>query len=443
MSNKETSESPMVKEREPFSSEKLNLIFQIDPDKPNHLLKKETNHIEYKQSFHYESFDTHARTFAALANTEGGYLVFGVVDETRELLGLLDDRFEKLDPRIPTEFLNSRFSPEIQWASYTHKIGENEFGLIYVWPSDNKPVIAKTNGIRINEGQIFYRYRGSTENIKYPELQQIFADYRRKEQELWLRHLKRLATIGVENAAIFNPIDGTVTGKGGTFIIDASLLPNLQFIREGEFKESEGSPAIRLVGDAEILAAGAIAATETKLKPTLIRTPQIIEAFIRRIKVMSPTEYIKAACYESSPYIPIYYYAYLSNISCENMIVLINQTKGPSKHTLLNKIDEDDSHIKYYSLPKSEEAVNKRLVLKDLIINAELNINRDVNPVNLFEAIQLLQKEEINQDYLFTILVDIYNMYWNDQPIIRTFLRKAICHIDYVLFKNELVENGG
>ncbi len=430
------------KEREPFSEVNIKMLFEINPNKQNFLVYKETNYVEYKQSFHFEAFETHARTFAALANTNGGYLIFGVVDETREMVGLLDDKFEKLDPRIPTEYLNSKFAPEIHWASYITIINDKQFGVIYVWPSDNKPVVAISSGTRIVEGQIFYRYRGRTETIKYSELRNIFDEYRKKEQELWLRHLKRLATIGVENAAIFNPLDGTVTGKGGTFIIEASLLPKLQFIKEGDFRESEGAPAIRLVGDAEILAAGAIAATEYKLKPTLIREQQIIESFLNKEKVTSPSEFIKAACYESTPYLPIYNFALLANYDYIAMINFITETRGPGKQSLLNRISEDDIHTRYFSLPKSEEAASKRIVIKDSILKNEHDIVSKFSLTHLLEAIQLLSGEEIENHSVIDLLKNIYNNHWNEKSAIRSYIRKTICHVDYMCYKHLLNSKG-
>ena len=79
-------EDYLLHENNPFSEKQLTGLFELHPSNPSRLLNKESNNVEYKLTFHFESFDNHARTFAAFANTNGGYLIFGVNDETRELV---------------------------------------------------------------------------------------------------------------------------------------------------------------------------------------------------------------------------------------------------------------------------------------------------------------------------------------------------------------------
>src|ERR1019366_3508027 len=101
--------------KKPFAPEVLEDIFKFDSDNAMRLASRESSKLDFKESFNLGSADEYARTMAAFANTAGGYLVFGVKDSPRELLGLKTDNFEKADPAKLTNALNERFSPEIMW----------------------------------------------------------------------------------------------------------------------------------------------------------------------------------------------------------------------------------------------------------------------------------------------------------------------------------------
>lgn len=53
------------------------------------------------------------------------------------------------------------------------------------------------------------------------------------------RHIENIIRNGIENTAILNLKTGEVEGKSGNFVIDESLLPKIQFIKEGEFVEKK------------------------------------------------------------------------------------------------------------------------------------------------------------------------------------------------------------
>ena len=63
------------------------------------------------------------------------------------------------------------------------------------------------------------------------------------------RHIENIIRNGIENTAILNLKTGEVEGKSGNFIIEEELLSKIQFIKEGEFVEKKGAPALRLMGN--------------------------------------------------------------------------------------------------------------------------------------------------------------------------------------------------
>jgi len=416
----------------PLSDEAIGYLLEVDPEDLSCLRRNESNSVEYKKSFGLKSLDIYARTLAGYANADGGYLVFGIDDTTKEILGLQNDHFDRLDPRILTEYLNSRFAPEIKWGSLLVHRDEFKIGVLYAYPAQNKPIIAISNGGRIREADIYFRYNGRTEHIKYPELRALLDEERRKEQAIWLKHLRRLATIGVDNAAVLSLSDGVASGKSGAFVIDSEILPQLQFIREGEFQEHIGAPTIRIIGDAEIVAVGQVEPARTQLRPVFISRTDIVKSFLEQSPTTEPLEYIRAICFEQTPYLPIYYFARLAAITIDDLLNLVENSQGNGKLLLLKRLQEDIGHSRYYQLPKSDIAASKRLKLVQQIQSQTLDLDNLESPSELFEAIQLLDTSSIEDSYILSILRRLFDEFSGVGGNVATLLRKAICHIDYI-----------
>jgi len=325
INNKSLSKNPLASigdHDSPFILESIKCIFETTSKDSEQIKCRESSRLDFKQSFSWGSRDEYARTMAAFSNTEGGYLVFGVRDNPRELVGLKNDKFEQIDQAKISSYLNDLFSPEIHWEMYTHEVQDKSFGLIYTHKATKRPIIATRNGDReIKEGDIFYRYRGQTKRIKYAELSGIIEDQITEEREYWVKHLEQIANIGAKNAAIFNIETGEVRGSGGSFYLDEALLPRLQFIKDGEFHETKGAPVLRVVGEVKTVKPGIILPTKTVEKPVLIRTPEIVYAFLDKKEVSGPIEYIKSICFEPSAYLPVYYYISLEDSYLPSLLV--------------------------------------------------------------------------------------------------------------------------
>lgn len=419
----------------------INRIFRIDENAPDRLVTRESSSVEFKANFsrNRNTWNSYGKTIAAFANAKGGCLVFGVSDRPRRLDGMSNNYFESLDPQELTNFLNEKFSPEIRWSLATHEIEDKKFGILLVEENVSKPVMAIANGgDKIFEAEIYYRYRGRSEKIKYPELQEILDSQRQKEQDLWMRHLQRIATIGVHDAAIFNPDDGTVSGKGGTFIIDRKLLPKLSFIREGEFREVTGAPAIKIVGEAQILAAGEITGTEY-IERKAIRMNEIIEFFLLQKMPSEPTFFIEQACYEQSGFLPLYYYAGIEGLDFHELKQIIDSqnSRNQSKNKILERLASEDKSL-YMEIP---DTGTTSAMTKDRLRKAFIEKTLDDSEIEDFadiryrlEALRSLEKHEIDIDYIFPILSHYYKTLWDGSSTFRDSLRKAICYLDKELF---------
>lgn len=224
-------------------------IFMLHDSIPNRIVSRESSWLEFKESFNWGSNNKYAKSMAAFANNCGGYIVFGIKDQPRELVGLNNNNFETIDESRISSYLNNAFAPEINFEKFTTEVNSKEVGIIYVRQEKSKPIVCIKNDDELKEADIYYRYNARSEKIKYSELKKIFESIKEEVQKSWMEHFERISKIGPTNAAILDTLAGDITGRGGTIIIDKKLIPKLKFIKEGNFQES-GGPVLKLIGDA-------------------------------------------------------------------------------------------------------------------------------------------------------------------------------------------------
>jgi len=235
----------------------------LDVDERGYIRKREGITLEFKESFGFASLPRYMRTIAAFANNRGGVILFGITNSPRRAVGIDAERFDLIDPEKITSALNECFDPAIMWGMGTFSEGGKTFGYFYVREARDKPVICrKTHDKYLKSGEIYFRYHAQSRVIGYTELRKIIDAAIEKERTLWLRHLSQIARIGPRNVAFLDLISGGVSHgeMKATFVIDEDLLKRMKneviFLDEGVFKEKEGAPALRLVGD--IIPAGKV-----------------------------------------------------------------------------------------------------------------------------------------------------------------------------------------
>ncbi len=217
---------------------------------------RESTSLEFKESFGFKSLGKYLKTISAFANTQGGLVVFGVTDNPRLLKGIDRERFEQIKIEQLSTYLSEYFSPEIHWDIGVVRYKRKYYGFIGIEESDDKPVICKKNsGDSLKDGDIYYRYRGASRRIEFPELKRMQLEIREKERRLWMEHIERISRVGPQNVALLDLYSGKMESSniGGNFVIDEELLANLKddvtFVQEGNFSEAEGAPTLKLVGN--------------------------------------------------------------------------------------------------------------------------------------------------------------------------------------------------
>ena len=235
-----------------MTEEQFQQIIEMKAD--GRLKHRESKTIEFKANFNINSMNHYSKTFASFANSSGGIIIFGIKDKPREPIGMSNDNFENIDPEQITNFLNTHYSPEIIWEMYSFTVDTKKYGVFIIEESKNKPIMCtkETNKQVTREGDIYYRYSGRSEKIKYPDLKNIFDSNRETEQKKWMEHIESIAKIGPQNIALIDILRGNIQNtQDKQIIIDKELLKQINFIQEGKFVEKDGAPALKLIGNVE------------------------------------------------------------------------------------------------------------------------------------------------------------------------------------------------
>ena len=78
------------------------------------LKSRESNTIEFEEAFNKNSTAKYAKAVAAYSNNRGGYIIYGVKDNPRTLVGLKNDNFENMSQEQFSDAINSLFAPAIE-----------------------------------------------------------------------------------------------------------------------------------------------------------------------------------------------------------------------------------------------------------------------------------------------------------------------------------------
>lgn len=448
----------------PFSKTKISHIFRFRSKESMRIKTRESTKIEFKESFNWANKSIYAKTMAAFSNAKGGYIIFGVTDSPREAKGLVSNNFEDTDEEKITSYLNENFSPEIKWNKETVTIRDKIFGLIYIFESENKPIVCTKNDKKNKESDIYYRYNGRSEKIKYAELKSILVREREKEKLLWMDHISKIASIGANNITMLDLNKGALNVSGKDIFVDENILEEINFIREGEFNEVKGAKTLKVIGEVKEISGLPVLPFRTKKEG--IRTREIIEALLsgKLHEGTSAREYLDSLPYERSKFMPIFIFLEIGDISKDEAIKifknsdttdtqqktgLIERINDPRNFTigsLISKVIESKikfSNYKDYDNYIEENDITDKKVKRSLLYNLMVsNLQEglfdyiDYVPDLICETVTLLTQGEIedNREFLKDLLLEIFDSSYGS---IAQEYRYAISHIDELLYRSK------
>lgn len=228
----------------------LQKIFTLNSK--GHIKARESSTNEFKEAFNWGNKADYAKTMAAFANNKGGFLIFGIKDSPKVPIWLQSDGFENRDPAEISNYLRLQFLWDISFETWIHEFDEKKFGYIYIREAITKPLVCSKDDGRekqLKEGDIYFRDGARSKKIDWTTLMYLIENERTKERSRWMWLFEKIGKIWVQNAGLLNLKSGEVSGEWGSFLIDEDLLSKIQFIKEGYFSETEGAPALKLVGE--------------------------------------------------------------------------------------------------------------------------------------------------------------------------------------------------
>ena len=293
----------------------------------------------------------------------------------------------------------------------------------------------------MNEGDIYYRYGGRSEKIKYSELQSIIDERRQKEEKNWIKLLSEISKIGVENSAIMDLKSGKIGDGSPNIIIDEKLLKQIKFIREGHFDEISGDPTLKIIGEISDVSSGRVIISEsTKKTMKAIEQTDLILNFLCQTKIDEPFEYIRYMCSSNTSYLPIYYYINCMGVSINNIILklerLTSRTYTYSKRKLITRLS--GKIIKKLNPPENDTPSSRQ---KSVFYSYWLSENLPSEISNIkycIESILYMSETEIvtHKSYILKSMSVLFKKYYDSSSDVASSFRKVICRLDEVIYFN-------
>lgn len=439
--------------KHPLTREALGNIFHTNSNDPTKITSRESSTVEFKESYNIKNMTMYLRTMAAFANNKGGYIIFGVKDKPRQLIGLNDNslnQFEDLPVEKLTNLLSEYFSPEITWEHCTFEFRSMKFGIIYVFSGKHKPCVCKkpydNPKYPLKAGDIYYRYGGRSEKIHYEELMKILNESREQERREWLRLLQRIGKIGVENAALLDIHSGELSGHSGAVVIDKDLLDKIAFIQEGRFVETGGMPTLRVIGKVSAVNTGKIIVQEkTRKVVRAIEVSDIVGAFLKKMTVDEPLEYVKRICSELSANYPIYYFIQQSQKTIPEVLRQVQNihSRKQGKNYLIKRLNGQRIQLEKNPTTKTY-AGQEKLKYRKQWIKEEVDVTAVEGLKYCLEALLSLSDTEIgeHEKYIRICLWEIFQEnYEKADGNVASLIRKTICRVDEVLYLESEASN--
>ena len=147
----------------------------------------------------------------------------------------------------------------------------------------SRPTIAtKNEGNLIREGDIYFRYPGQSARIKYSDLRAILDARDAHARQQILPMVEKLLSLGPRDAMVADLANGNLSDDRRSILIGEDLLNRIKFIREGQFKEVDGEPTLKLVGEVQ-----PIATPGQKVEKGFVTPSDLIHQFL---DLSSPSE---------------------------------------------------------------------------------------------------------------------------------------------------------
>jgi hypothetical protein len=218
---------------------------------------RESKQREYKEDFLTADLSDYTKTLAAFGNANGGYILFGISNKPRQIVGVNHD----IDEAQWVDRLKQDFDPEIPIALAQYAVGQLKILAVGVDQVINRPVVCKRTRSKpvvgkdrkhrdvevIREGSIYYRYAGQTRTIGYSELTHLIAEREERRVKAFMDTINVIQKVGVDRAGILK-----MSEESSSIFMTPDTARSLALIDKGRLVQKRGDPAYVVVGNVEV-----------------------------------------------------------------------------------------------------------------------------------------------------------------------------------------------
>lgn len=369
-------------------------------DARSYVEPKETERLEFKETFHLKSLPEYARSLIGYANNSGGFIIFGIKNDNT-IVGLKTDSFKKIDPQKFTSFLKDTVQPAIVWRSFQFTFNELEIGCLYAEESENKPHITNKNASSVKANQIYYRYSGETAVIRPGELFAIIHERENDAIQHAISKLQQIVGIGVNDAEVVESGPSDATSGPETILIEKEVI-----------------------------------------KKSSLNDSDIIDDFIAGSLQAEASTYIEQAAHESVRWLPIYFFMKEGGLSREDVSALLDQSavaKPAAKRHIKDRLNGKTEAFKSYI------GAGERYCIKQL---KEGNIPND-NSLSKARQLSncltgLSEIEPFEPPFLRAVLSQIVSDFakHGQDSAIGSHMRRSAARVDELVYRAAVVEAG-
>lgn len=312
-----------VAARAPTTGERARQKFHQADNGEWFLSEGETSEQECKVDFDPRRLNPIIKAIAALANNKGGYIFIGVQNGDFKVVGLNGDTFSDTDVVRISDKVKTFLVPTPEFRKGEISLGDHTVGFIYVEKHSEPPVMVCRDGDGLEDGSILFRYPGQSSKIKFGDLHAMLRYRDRVSQEHLIRSASRISEIGTDASFILDTRAGTLESGDTRFTIDSKLADQLSFIREGEFEEVVGAPALRLVGDVKAVGQGG--EIVSRIESRALAAEEVLAVFLSRSSVRNPLDYIRLSLLVQRQWLPVFYFAKLSEKTLADIVQEVSE----------------------------------------------------------------------------------------------------------------------
>lgn len=413
----------------PTISDRALERFEQREDGNWYLRDGETATQECKQSFDPKKMTPILKAIAALSNNKGGFIFIGVEDAQCQAVGMPNTAFQDSDIVQISQKVKTFLTPTPDFIKTCINVGGVEVGVIYVEKYSEPPVIVSRDGDGLESGTILFRSPGQSAKISAGDLLILLRERDQANQSKLLKSAQRVADIGLHNSLIVDTKAGTIETEDTRVTIDRSLADQLEFIREGEFEEVEGAPALRLIGD--VRAVGADGEVQERIENRALTADTVLEAFLSREDVRSPLEFIRESALVQRQWLPLFYFAQLSGQPLDQISAALGETEAVYSNSKARALERLSGQRTAFSEARGQAAPVLQAIIDGDLDGVEENYEDRV----IARALAGLPDDFENFQAVFDLLQGLFERVDGDANL-KGAIFKASARLDELAYQN-------